>query len=66
MTNISTLNPGMIAELSGSIKVSQGAMNYYYGNYIFGMHITPSTPFPRSTSHTIFAPLWHPYPCILI
>lgn len=56
----------MIAELSGSIKVSQGAMNYYYGNYIFGMHITPSTPFPRSTSHTIFAPLWHPYPCILI
>lgn len=36
----------MIAELNGSIKVSQGAMNYYYGNYIFGMHITPSTPFP--------------------
>lgn len=28
--------PGMISTLNPSIKVSQGAINYYRGNYIFG------------------------------
>ncbi|KAK5062958.1 hypothetical protein LTR84_005034 [Exophiala bonariae] len=28
--------PGMISTLNPSIKVSQGAIEYYYGNYIFG------------------------------
>lgn len=27
----------MIAELSGTVKVSKGATYYYYANYIFGM-----------------------------
>ncbi|KAJ9317377.1 hypothetical protein DTO271D3_2198 [Paecilomyces variotii] len=28
--------PGMIAELSGTVKVSKGATYYYYANHIFG------------------------------
>ena len=31
--------PGMIATLNGHITVSRGAMQFYWGNYIFGMFI---------------------------
>lgn len=43
----------MIAELNSSAKVSQGAMNYYYGNYIFGtITLFPSPPFfPELARH---------------
>lgn len=29
--------PGMIANLNPNVRVSQGAYNYYLGNYLFGM-----------------------------
>ncbi|GAD97363.1 hypothetical protein NECHADRAFT_54865 [Paecilomyces variotii No. 5] len=28
--------PGMIAELNGTVRVTKGAVHYYYANYIFG------------------------------